>query len=142
MFDHVPSIGLFAAVIAGVSSHSLLYAHREWHLSSPYLFRFYVASYLIILFSAWIYHGFRFGNAISRVTLIVAAYTVPLFSSMVVYRAFLHRLGNFPGPFLARLSKFWHVLNVLDSRNHLLLDELHHRYGDFVRTGKSNYETE
>ena len=54
---------------------------------------------------------------------------------MLVYRAFFHRLGVYPGPFFARLSKFWHVSNLGKFDNYKLLDKLHAEYGPYVRTG-------
>ncbi|PVI04480.1 cytochrome P450 [Periconia macrospinosa] len=60
-----------------------------------------------------------------------------LFSSIGVYRVFFHKLRSFPGPYLARVSKLWHVWKCVKSRsrNHLILDDLYKQYGDFVRTG-------
>ncbi|KAJ5308716.1 Cytochrome P450 [Penicillium antarcticum] len=55
---------------------------------------------------------------------------------MLVYRAFLHRLSRFPGPFFARLSNFY--VTVLSGKKLQLCDEiqkLHHQYGDYVRVG-------
>ena len=61
-----------------------------------------------------------------------------LLTSIAVYRVLFHRLSRagFPGPPLARISKFWHVWACRDSKNHLVLDRLAQVYGDFVRTGK------
>ncbi len=56
-----------------------------------------------------------------------------LFASIVTYRLFLHRLRHFPRPTLAKACKLWHVTHCLDSKNHLLMDRLHQKYGDFVR---------
>ncbi|MCJ1320172.1 hypothetical protein MMC15_005510 [Xylographa vitiligo] len=54
---------------------------------------------------------------------------------MTIYRVFFHRLHSFPGPGLAKVSKFWNVAKTIDSSNYRLLDSLHRQYGDFVRTG-------
>ncbi|KAL8651746.1 MAG: hypothetical protein Q9210_003077 [Variospora velana] len=54
---------------------------------------------------------------------------------MTVYRKFFHRLRHFPGPWMAGITKFWHVYHCATSQNHLLLDRLHDEYGQFVRTG-------
>ncbi|KAL5047501.1 hypothetical protein BDW71DRAFT_213947 [Aspergillus fruticulosus] len=60
-----------------------------------------------------------------------------LWTSILVYRAFFHPLKNFPGPFCARLSKFWSLSKVLETniRWYRALDALHEQYGDLVRTG-------
>ena len=74
-------------------------------------------------------------EAFQTAVLVIVSYATALFGSMTVYRTIFHRLRNFPGPPVARITKFWHLVQCLDSRNHLLLDHLHHQYGDFVRTG-------
>jgi hypothetical protein len=36
-----------------------------------------------------------------------------------------------------RVSKLWHCYKLFPGAdNHILMDSLHHKYGDFVRTGK------
>ena len=66
----------------------------------------------------------------------ILGYLFALFASIAARRLFFHRLQSFPGPILAKVSKLWHLYHCLDSRNHLVLDDLHNRYGDFVRTGQ------
>ncbi|UNI22115.1 hypothetical protein JDV02_008035 [Purpureocillium takamizusanense] len=60
-----------------------------------------------------------------------------LFGSMLLYRAFFHRLRRFPGPFAARLSNFYHfaITARTNMQHHLFIRKLHGQYGDFVRTG-------
>ncbi|KAK2745695.1 hypothetical protein FQN57_003592 [Myotisia sp. PD_48] len=52
---------------------------------------------------------------------------------------FFHRLtiAGFRGPKIASVTKIWHMWKCRSSKNHLVLDELHQKYGDFVRTGPS-----
>lgn len=59
-------------------------------------------------------------------------------SSTIFYRLSpLHPLSRYPGPVLARISKLW-MLNVVRSgRRHVVLKQLHDRYGPHVRIGKS-----
>lgn len=78
-------------------------------------------------------------NSVSLTTSlsVILSYNAALFSSILLYRRFFHRLRDFPGPTWAGLTKFWHVFHCLDSQNHLLLEDLHHKYGQFVRTGAS-----
>lgn len=58
-----------------------------------------------------------------------------LYASMLTYRLFFHRLHRFPGPFMYKTSKLWHVgqLGALD--NFRKLDALHKKYGEYVRVG-------
>ncbi|KAL2058658.1 hypothetical protein ABVK25_001388 [Lepraria finkii] len=62
-------------------------------------------------------------------------YVLCLWASMSIYRLFFYRLCEISGPVLAIVSKFWHVAHCLDSKDHLLSEKLHQKYGDFVRTG-------
>ena len=124
-----------SAVAAGLASHLLFFIRGEHHLTGPLLLRLYVlAAVALFLFQLW-WHGYRVRWAVEESALVGGAYVGALFGSMFVYRVFFHRLRKFPGPFWAGVSKFWQVARVLDSRNHLLLDRLHGKYGDFVRTG-------
>ncbi|KAL1640901.1 hypothetical protein SLS58_006517 [Diplodia intermedia] len=64
------------------------------------------------------------------------SFALSLAISMLVYRAFFHRLRRFPGPFAARLTRFWSVYkSSKDLQYHLVLEELHKKYGDVVRVG-------
>ncbi|KAF2176885.1 cytochrome P450 [Zopfia rhizophila CBS 207.26] len=65
-----------------------------------------------------------------------AVYFGTLIVSMGLYRAFFHRLRKFPGPFMARLSKWYGVSLVLpDFQYYWKVQKLHEKYGDIVRTG-------
>ncbi|MCJ1455714.1 hypothetical protein MMC28_006070 [Mycoblastus sanguinarius] len=68
---------------------------------------------------------------------IITVYAGSIFGSMTIYRTLFHRLRGFPGPIFAKVTKLWHVAQVLDSKNYLYLSRLHRNYGDFVRTGPS-----
>jgi hypothetical protein len=74
-------------------------------------------------------------SAARESTLIMATYAVGLYGSMIVYRLFFHPLRHFPGPVLVKVSKFWHVFWLSGLQNHLLMEDLHQQYGDFVRIG-------
>ncbi|KAK2793068.1 hypothetical protein FQN52_002216 [Onygenales sp. PD_12] len=60
-----------------------------------------------------------------------------LWLNILVYRALFHPLNHFPGPFGAKLTKFWTLRKVLESklRWYQVVDKLHAQYGDYVRTG-------
>lgn len=61
-----------------------------------------------------------------------------IFSSILVYRAFLHPLRNFPDPFAAKLTKMCALIQAARTglKWYKVDAELHERYGDYVRTGK------
>lgn len=65
------------------------------------------------------------------------AYLTGLYTSMTIYRVFFHRLGRFPGPFMARVSKTGYGFYMArNSQYHVELLKLHRKYGDIVRLGK------
>ena len=123
------------AAILGVVSHQRLFIRGEWHMQAPTLAKFYAAlSILVFLFeSRW--KGSDILGSLWATLLIITAYAGALFTSIVIYRVFFHRLRKFPGPWMAKCTKFWHVYKCVDGKNHLLLDNLYRQYGQFVRTG-------
>ncbi len=131
----VLSTKLCVAASAGLASHNCLFIRGEWHLQAPVLFRIYLVLTFVVFF---VEVGLEHAGSLQafKTTLhLITAYSTALFGSMIAYRTMFHRLQNFPGPFAARMTKFWHVVHCLNSKNHLLMDGLHEQYGDFVRTG-------
>ena len=128
-------IGIAAAAAgAGLLSHNLFFIRGEHHLKGP----IYVQ--LGCLFVAGLF-VLRVRNgqiqALEETLVATGAYLGALFASMTVYRLIFHPLRSFPGPFMYKISKLWHVLKVAPSQqNYRILDQLHHEYGDFVRTGR------
>jgi tryprostatin B 6-hydroxylase len=63
-------------------------------------------------------------------------YFTGLFLSITGYRLCFHPLRKFPGPFVAKLSKtiYGPYMNR-SGKMHLEQDEMHQKYGDFIRTG-------
>ena len=71
-------------------------------------------------------------SAFQTTASLISAYVVPLFASIVTYHVFFfHRLYDFPGPLLARVSKLWHVYHTRHSLNHQLMQRLFLQYGPF-----------
>ena len=73
-------------------------------------------------------------------TLVTSFFWVPLWLYIGAYRAFFHALNVYPGPWAAKLSRWWTVKQTYDSglHYHRVLQRLQSRYGDYVRTGLSN----
>ena len=126
---------LLAAGAAGLLCHQFVFIHGEWHMYATSLLKILLTSFAIITAVEFVCQGLPFASALAASGGICSTYLSSLFASIIVYRTMLHRLRHFPGPTLAHVSKFWHVIHCLDSKNHLLLETLHQRYGDFVRTG-------
>lgn len=77
-------------------------------------------------------------SAVGRIALAGLYFNAGLTLSMTVYRGFLHRLRGYPGPFLAIFSKLYAF--SLQCKSLQYFSEqigLRQKYGDFVRTGKS-----
>ena len=128
---------LCIAAAAGILSHILVFIRNEHHIQAPQLFRFFLfLSLLLFAGEARIWALSNSGQAAKTSAFIILSYTGSLFTSIVIYRLFFHKLRNFPGPIGARVSKFWHVGKLLRQPNFKVLDELHQQYGDFVRTGE------
>lgn len=72
--------------------------------------------------------------------LLVLCFLLSLWASILGYRAFFHPLRKFPGPFYAKLTKFWALSQA--AKTHLkwyqVDHKLHLKYGDYVRTGIFN----
>lgn len=86
--------------------------------------------------SAHLLIGFSFISACARVLLLAISFDAGLFLSMAVYRVFFHRLRKFPGPFGAKVSRFYSAyLAGKDVKYYKEVEKMHQKYGDFIRTG-------
>ncbi|KAJ8119669.1 hypothetical protein ONZ43_g3430 [Nemania bipapillata] len=122
------------AAISGVSAHVLVFRVGEWDVAAPSIFVFYLVAFLI---------GGSVSNVQFQVPLVEVAkfagyHALGLYLSMLVYRAFFHRLRKYPGPFLARLTNFYITARSV-KKLHLFeeVQKLHAEYGDYVRLGPS-----
>lgn len=131
--SNVMSAPLVASII-GLLAHQLIFIRGEWHLLAPIVaLVHFVAAFLLIGIDIQL-NNKAYGSNINAFSSIVC-YLISLFFSIAIYRIYFHRLRYFPGPKLAAASKLWHVWQCRDSRNHLVLESLHQKYGSFVRTG-------
>jgi hypothetical protein len=129
-----------SAFASGATAHLLLYRHGEWDVKSLGIFQ----SYGLLLIAL---------SVLERMTVLetlldtamptnwafraLGYHILGLYSSMLFYRAFWHRLSSFPGPFLARLSNFY--VTGLSAKKFQLYEEvekLHQKHGDYVRLGR------
>ena len=57
-------------------------------------------------------------------------------TSIVLYRLSpIHPLANYPGPILAKVSKFWGTWLSAGGKTHVVYQRLHERYGPYIRVG-------
>jgi hypothetical protein len=120
---------LLLGPLAAVMLHEIVLRRTEVdHLALPIIITSCI-TYCTIVYLA----GFLSANAVS------ASFWVPLWLYIGVYRAFLHPLQKYPGPFGAKLSKWWTVKQNWDTDLHFhrKLQQLQREYGDYVRTGMS-----
>ena len=131
-------MAIFLAATAGFASHLLYFIRGEHHMTAPILFYTYISLAATVFVYQSQISGHAYVQAGQASAIVIGAYALPLFASIVIYRVFFHRLSSFPGPFLARITKLWHVYHVRHSQNHQFLSDLHKQYGPIVRTGKSS----
>ena len=81
--------------------------------------------------------GSSLGPALLQVSSQAGLYFAGLYTSLLIYRAFLHPLNKFPGAFGARISSFWFMTQLKDRDVYRQLQRLHDKHGDFVRVGPS-----
>ena len=122
------------AILIGILSHIFFYKNGEHHMEGPLIFWLHTFALSMLLYGKTSFEGAEKG--VRNALIIFGVYVFALFTSIVVYRKFFHRLRKFPGPAMASVTKLWHTMHTLDCQNHVLLDDLYKRYGDFVRTGK------
>ncbi len=130
-------LGYPTAAAAGALSHVCYFNRGEHHLYGVMYMQVFSAAYVAAV--AILYQqGQTLSNTLAQVTPIALLYLAGLYTSLVTYRLFLHPLNKFPGPFGARLSKLWLSAQLKDGDAFRKVQQLHEKYGDFVRIGSSN----
>lgn len=133
-----PQVMLALSAISGIATHFTIFRHGEWDVQAPKL----VLSYLALLIGAMVVDlaakakYVDFAAPYPWLVKSVWCHILGIYGSMIIYRAFFHRLSHFPGPFLARLSNFY-VTSLSARKLHLYeeTERLHGIYGDYVRLG-------
>lgn len=70
------------------------------------------------------------------------SYFAVLVLSIVSYRVSpFHPLAQYPGPLLAKITKWWHAYHIYQGKQHLYIQQLHDQYGDVVRIGACRLES-
>ncbi|KAH8894611.1 cytochrome P450 [Thozetella sp. PMI_491] len=135
LLDSPWAMAIASGLLLGVVSH---HAIRPYEIDNQAirLVQMTLAA-LAGLAATFVLTGTPVHTAILRTLVLGWSFVFGMFGSVAVYRAFFHRLRSFPGPFFAKLSKFYLVRLVARShhRMHLENEKLHAQYGDFVRVG-------
>jgi hypothetical protein len=129
--NHFPAF----AVAFGVLSHLTYFIHGEHLTNIPKILPAVFLSQCVTVFLLNLLRGFSKFAAVSLVFYITSVYLVGLWTSMIIYRIFFHPLRSWPGPFMARITQFHRVYSVRKLDQFRYLEELHQKYGDFVRIG-------
>lgn len=124
------------AATLGLLSHWLYFIRGEHHLNAlRFVKLFFWLPVALCLILTMLLHV-TLSHAVQLTASIAAAYLGALWTSMIIYRVFFHRLHGFPGPRLAATSKLYHVCRLGKMDNFRKLAGWHQAYGDFVRIGK------
>ncbi|KAI0191340.1 cytochrome P450 [Astrocystis sublimbata] len=124
------------AACAGMLSHLSIFIRHEWHLTAPALVWGY--SSLCVIVFVLIHEtscSTSFVNSLKYTAMLATSYSIGLFTSVIVYRQYFHRLRHFQGPCAASVTKLWHVWKCRSSKNYELMEDLRRRYGPIIRTG-------
>lgn len=130
-----------AAFSLGILSHVVLFSRGEWDVATAKLFVFVLSSQALGTAGLLRYFPDEYDTlslALKSITGITMCWILGTFTSILVYRAFFHRLNSFPGPYLARLSNLYLPTALTAKQLHLYekVQSLHKQYGDIVRLGQ------
>ena len=132
---HRHHMEVLIAAIVGLASHYFVFKSGEWHLQATTILKSYTALFILLAIAEATLHKIPWHSAILWSTVISLIYASCLWGSMILYRLCFHPLCAFPGPKAAAASKLWHVAQCSGSKNHLVMENIHAHYGDFVRIG-------
>ena len=122
----------------GVLSHIFYFSRGEHHKQAlPYL-QLTAASIPILALALVRLLHLSYGQALLYAAGIVGSFLGGVWTSMIIYRAFFHRLNRFPGPWSLKLSKFSSFISLRRMDGFRKTYKWHQKYGNFVRTGKPN----
>lgn len=129
---------LGACFAAGIFLHLAIFRRGEWDAHSFTLLE--VTATVQVLLSLFAHEVFSESMvcAVQHALIWASSAIAGLYTSIVLYRAFFHRLRHFPGPFAARLSQLYMTWTSYH-KGQIYEDvrALHATYGDYVRVGPS-----
>lgn len=136
--EEAPSIPtlLSAAAVCGVFAHHAYFIRGEHMINIPPLLVTGCIVYISAIGFFTLVRGSSVFQAANAVTGVYTVFAAGCLVSTLVYRICFHRLHQFPGPFLAKTSKLYHVWCIRKLDQYRWLDELHQKYGPVVRTGE------
>lgn len=123
------------AALVGVTTHLGFFIRGEHHRYGVTLLKVYAG--LVLLLGSFLFtvRNYTLTDTIISTTSLSTSYLAGLYGSILTYRAFLHPLRKFKGPFEAKLSNLYHASLIKKSDNYLQVTKMHEKYGPIVRTG-------
>ncbi|KAH9925355.1 cytochrome P450 [Epithele typhae] len=125
--------------LVALAGTTALVVHQVIRRYQPYT-PFQHASFLVLvpalLSSALAPSPLGTRGPIGTLLIVFPLYVSSLGILVIAYRLSpFHPLSRYPGPVVARISKFWMAALSLSGDQHKYIKSLHERYGDVVRTG-------
>ena len=124
------------AASLGICSHLLYFIHGEHHTQALRILQLSLVLPAVAVVALVQVGQYSVYSAAQTTACLASSYIGSLWTSMTIYRIFFHPLRQFPGPPLAKVSKFYHTLCCWNWDNHRVKARWHECYGDFVRIGK------
>lgn len=121
----------------GVVSHLGYFIHGEHHRSSWRILQFFIAFPIVAVTALSFAFRLPVSDAASLVAIALLGYGTALTTSIFVYRGVFHRLRGYPGPALAKFSKFYESSCHFKAQSYKVLQKWHGEYGSYVRTGQN-----
>ncbi|KAJ3960404.1 hypothetical protein N0V92_002941 [Colletotrichum tropicale] len=128
------------AAITGLLSHWLYFINGPKSMDAAGIVVFHAIALSMLLARTVLSYGFYDGLVVYAA--ISGSYFAALYTSIGVYRIFFHPLRKFPGPFPARITKFYSMWANRDWKLHDRILNLHEKLGDVVRLALERYEEE
>lgn len=130
-----PAVAI-ASFLSGIAMHLAI---RPFEIDTHTLevVSIYIVTLIAGFLALLLHSGLDVAGSLTTTFLVTSAFNTGLFTSLLVYRAFFHRLHRFPGPFLSKLTRFRALKVALQTKQtHLAIEKIHDQYGDFVRVGE------
>ncbi|KAF2650048.1 monooxygenase [Lophiostoma macrostomum CBS 122681] len=124
------------SLLLGTFAHVSLLKNFELDTWIPLFFVTSLASLTSLIFYHVHYDALSPAATLFYTVKEATCFLLGVFTSMTIYRLFFHRIRHFPGPILARVTRFYNLyLSGKNVKYYDELDKLHNQYGDFIRTG-------
>ena len=122
----------------GVASYALYFNHGEHHLWATTYIQLYFFSFVGSLVGLTKLADWSLSSALATTSIVGASYLFGVFTSLLVYRIWLSPLNKFPGPWQAKISNLWMTGKLSNYDCYLQSEELHKKYGKYVRIGAND----